>query len=184
MKREKLLKKGYNHLNKTTNKICALFLVLLIFSCAPKTVDSKELKQQINTILDTWHKDVSNVDYNKYFSTLSNDAIFIGTDASENWTKLEFQKFAKPHFDKKKTWDFKPLERNIYFSKDNNTAWFDELLDTWMGVSRGSGVLEKENNTWKIKHYVLSTTIPNDEMKKIAKIKKEKDSLVIGSFKK
>ena len=34
----------------------------------------------------------------------------------------------------------KTLERHIYTSKSGDFIWFDELLDTWMGACRGSGV--------------------------------------------
>ena len=58
-------------------------------------------------------------------------------------------------------------------------AWFDELLETEMGICRGSGVLKLEENTWKIKHYVLSATIPNELMKQVIELKHQKDSLNI-----
>ena len=106
-------------------------------------------------------------------------SIFIGTDASENWKKTAFSKFSKPYFDKGKAWSFTPIERNIYTSKNNEIVWFDELLNTWMGICRGSGVLEKENKKWKIKHYVLSVTIPNDNINQVININKVKDSLFL-----
>ncbi|MBT8294049.1 MAG: nuclear transport factor 2 family protein, partial [Eudoraea sp.] len=58
-----------------------------------------------------------------------------------------------------------------------NFAWFDELLDTRMEICRGSGVLSKENGKWRIKHYVLSITIPNEDVDQVSALKKEKDSL-------
>jgi hypothetical protein len=33
---------------------------------------------------------------------MTEDAVFIGTDATENWGKPDFQEFAKPYFDKEK----------------------------------------------------------------------------------
>jgi hypothetical protein len=42
-----------------------------------------------------------------------------------------------------------------------------------MKICRGSGVLVKENGNWKIKHYVLSMTIPNDVSKQVIQIKSE-----------
>ena len=83
----------------------------------------------------------------------------------------QFENFSKPYFDKGKAWDFKTIERNIYISKNKEVVWFDELLDTWMGTCRGSGVLEKNNTEWKIKQYVLSVTIPNDSIQKVIKLK-------------
>jgi hypothetical protein len=133
-----------------------------------KITDNKEL----DTFLTQWHKDAANADYNSYFEKISEDGHYIGTDATENWDKKAFAAFSKPYFDKGKAWDFKAVKRNIYFSKDGNTAWFDELLDTWMKGCRGSGVLEKNNKgEWKIKHYVLSMTIPNEITKEVLPLK-------------
>ena len=66
--------------------------------------------------------------------------------------------------------DFKPLERHIYTNKSGNFIWFYELLDTWMGVCRGSGVIELVGKQLKIKHYVLSLTVPNDVIDEVIKI--------------
>lgn len=169
------------------NKLSLLLLFILILSCQKEKkpiVQSESVIKKVNEIVDKWHKDVAEVKFDAYFNTMTDDAIFIGTDASENWTKQEFITFAKPHFDKGKTWNFKPLERHVYVSEDGKTVWFDELLATWMRVCRGSGVLIKQENDWKIKHYVLSATIPNDSMKRVAKLKSKSDSIfMIENFK-
>ena len=125
-------------------------------------VNKEKEKEAINVFLDDWHAAAAKGDYNGYFGKIADDGIYIGTDATENWDKKAFEAFSKPYFDRGKAWDFKAVERNIYFSKDGKTAWFDELLDTWMKACRGSGVLEKQGKEWKIKHYVLSMTVPND----------------------
>lgn len=129
------------------------------------------LKTQINTTLDAWHKAAAEANYNAYFDTLTDDAVFIGTDATENWSKSAFETFAKPYFDKGKAWHFDSLERHIYFSRDQKTAWFDELLNTQMKICRGSGVLVFLEGKWKIKHYVLSMTVPNTNSDDVIKIK-------------
>ena len=115
---------------------------------------------------------------------MSDDAIYIGTDATENWNKKAFEAFAKPYFDKGKAWSFTALERHIYFSQDGKTAWFDELLNTQMKICRGSGVLVKVKNTWKIKHYVLSMTIPNDNTNEVVKTKAPIEDALIDTLKK
>lgn len=146
------------------------FLLPILF-LAILPLYSQENKNEINALLNNWHKAASAANFNDYFSALTDDSIFIGTDATENWNKTEFEAFAKPYFDKGKAWNFTPIERHIFFSEDNKTAWFDELLDTQMKICRGSGVLVRINNTWKIKHYVLSMTIPNDNTNEVVKIK-------------
>ena len=138
----------------------------------------------INTVLDNWHKAAATANFESYFGAMTNDAIFIGTDATENWNKKAFQDFAKPFFDRGKAWSFTALERHIYFSKDGKTAWFDELLNTQMKICRGSGVLVKEKKMWKIKHYVLSMTIPNDNTDAVIKIKAPIEDAFIEKLKK
>ncbi len=144
------------------------------------TADSSEgLKAEVGTTIDQWHKAATKADFDAYFSLMTEDAVYIGTDASENWSGKEFKKFAEPHFKSGKAWDFTKLKRHIFFSENNKTAWFDELLKTHMGLCRGSGVLIRENGSWKIKHYVLSMTIPNDQMKKVAHMKRDFDDSYI-----
>lgn len=153
-------------------------LIILFFN----VINSQELNEQINNMLDQWHKDAAESNFDAYFNKMSNNGVFIGTDALENWTVAEFKEFTKPFFVEKNTWDFKTLERNIYFSPDNSMIWFDELLDTWMGICRGSGILIKDENNWKIAHYVLSVSIPNENIKEVIAIKEENDKIMIDLF--
>ena len=154
-----------------------LLLLIPLFSFAQSDTTS------INTVLDNWHQAAATANFESYFGAMTHDAIFIGTDATENWNKKAFQEFAKPYFDRGKAWNFTALERHIYFSKDGKTAWFDELLNTQMKICRGSGVLVKEKKTWKIKHYVLSMTIPNDNTDAVIKIKAPIEDALITKLK-
>lgn len=151
-----------------------LFFILITFQFA-----SGQNKEEINLVLNNWHKAAADANFTNYFKVLTDDAIYIGTDASENWNKKQFEAFAKPYFDKGKAWNFKALQRNIYFSKDGKMAWFDELLNTQMKICRGSGVMIKEKDTWKIKHYVLSMTIPNENTDQVIQIKTATENLLI-----
>lgn len=150
------------------------FLFLVLFLGTFTSVHSQiSAKDSVDSLITNWHKDASDANYEKYFSLMGDASIFIGTDKTELWNKQQFQDFAKPYFDASKTWDFKTINRNIYFSKDGNVSWFDELLDTWMGVCRSSGVLEKENGEWELKHYQLSVTISNEKINDFIKISSE-----------
>ena len=159
--------------------------ILFIFAnCNRSTKDTSlkkinTIKIEVNSILTDWHTAASQANFDAYFGKMDSISVFIGTDASENWSKEKFKSFSKPYFDKGKAWDFKTLERNIYVNKSKNFVWFDELLTTWMGTCRGSGVLERKNNTWKIKHYVLSVSVPNDDIEDIIATKKVNDSLFL-----
>ena len=154
-------------------KIIVVIIGLVLFGCKSKKATNQINKEsEINLVLNNWHKAAAEANFNNYFNAMTDDAIFIGTDATENWNKPAFIQFAKPYFDKGKAWNFSALERNIYFSSDKKTAWFDELLNTQMKICRGSGVLVlDEKGNWKIKQYVLSMTIPNDNTNEVVKIK-------------
>ncbi len=157
------------------------FLMLVSFNT--KSNIEKTDEEQITLLLNNWHAAAAKADAKNYFGAMTEDAIYIGTDATEHWSKTAFQTFAKPYFDRGTAWDFKPLERHIYISKDKKTAWFDELLDTWMKVCRGSGVLVKVGNEWKIQHYVLSMTMPNDATNDAIKIKSPLENPLIEKLK-
>lgn len=153
----------------------SLFLIVLSFSTTILSQNSD--KNAIDSMLVSWHKAAADADFDAYFGIMTDDAIFIGTDATENWQNVAFRAFSKPYFDKGKAWTFTTLERNIYMDTDGNTAWFDEHLKTQMGICRGSGVVKKVNGVWKVKHYVLSIAIPNENVSEITAMKKEWDSL-------
>lgn len=170
-----------------------LSILVMIFSCGNSeekntesgnetTINTEEAKTEINRVLENWHKAAAEANFEGYFDLMTRDGIFIGTDAGENWNIEEFQSFSKPYFDRGSAWEFTTLERNIYTAEDGKTAWFDELLETWMGICRGSGVMVQEEGDWKIKHYVLSVTIPNDNINEVVKINKEIDSTLITNL--
>ena len=124
----------------------------------------------VAAVLDAWHAAAAAADEEKYFAVFTPDAVFLGTDATERWTRDEFRKFAHPYFSKGKAWSFKAVSRWISFSPDRRFAWFDETLDTPnLGPCRGSGVLVRTGDTWKIAQYNLSVPIPNDLMDAVKK---------------
>ena len=141
-------------------------------------------KKAIAVTLDAWHSAASQANFEAYFGLMTEDAVFLGTDATENWQHQEFKDFSKPFFDKGRAWSFSAVERNIYLADNNEFAWFDELLDTQMELCRGSGVLNKVNGKWKIAHYVLSIAVPNEHVGSLIKLKKQKDSLLLIDLKK
>lgn len=166
-------------------KKIVVLLSIVLLSCKSSKINSKtESMDEINLVLDNWHKAAAEANFANYFDVIAEDGIFIGTDASENWNKEQFIAFSKPYFDKGKAWSFKAIERNIYFSNDGQLIWFDELLKTQMKLCRGSGVLIKTNTGWKIKHYVLSMTIPNENVDDVVKIKTKLEDIFIEKLEK
>ena len=152
--------------------------IFLLFSI---TISAQD-KSNIDQVLTQWHKAASEANFEEYFSLMTEDGVFIGTDPTENWQNKDFRAFSKPYFDRGKAWNFKTLERNIYTEENSSIAWFDELLATQMGICRGSGVLQKTEDGWKIAHYILSITIPNENVEEATAIKKTFDQKLIDSL--
>lgn len=152
----------------------------VIYSCSAQQPAS--VKTNINSTLDQWHAAAGQAKFDAYFDMLTSDAIYIGTDATENWTVQEFKAFAKPYFDRGKAWNFTAVQRNIYIINDD-CAYFDELLDTQMKICRGSGVMRKVGKQWKIAHYVLSMTVPNDNSAAVIAIKAPIEDALLTTLK-
>ncbi len=140
-----------------------------IWAADPKPRDPMQV--QVHAVLDDWHKAAAAAEEDRYFGHFTADAIFMGTDATERWTRDQFRAWAKPHFAKGKAWSFKATRRYVKISKEGDAAWFDEDLDTPnLGPARGSGVLVRDGNTWKIAQYNLSVPIPNDAFADVKKL--------------
>ena len=170
--------------------LCNSILLIAATSCnSPSKENQKDTeeksRQQISALLDSFNIAAAKADFNRYFNFYKEDAIFIGTDATEHWDKKSFMAYAKPYFDKGKAWNFTSLQRHIYFDKTGSLAWFDELLNTQMKICRGSGVMVKQGEDWKVQQYVLSMTIPNSQSDTVVKIKAPvEDKMILDLMKK
>ncbi len=162
-----------------------LFFVILSCNTPSKEKQNSSTEndiKQITALLDSFNIAAAKADYNTYFNFYTNDAVFVGTDATEHWDKKAFMIWAKPYFDKKTTWNFTSLERHINFDKTGSLAWFDELLSTQMKICRGSGVVVKQGTDWKVQQYVLSTTVPNSLIDSVVKIKAPVEDEIINKL--
>ena len=139
-----------------------LLCATLVLSAQPP------VEKSVALVLDDWHLAAAQADETRYFSHLAEGAVFLGTDATERWTKAAFRVWAHPHFLRGKAWTFRATRRAIVLSADGRTAWFDEDLATPnLGPCRGSGVLTLEQGRWRIRQYNLSVPIPNALMETV-----------------
>jgi hypothetical protein len=168
---------------KRTTIFFALMMFVMHCTFIPAQAKTEKEKAEISKMLDGFNTAAAKADFTTYFNYFADESSFIGTDATEIWDKKEFMVWAKPYFDKKSTWNFTSLKRNIRFSKDHTLAWFDELLDTQMKICRGSGVVEKINGQWKIRQYVLSMTVPNEVVDKVVEEKAPIEEALIQKLK-
>jgi ketosteroid isomerase-like protein len=155
-------------------RLCLLALPLLLGACRAAGVapgsgspeaagPSEKLQAAVAARLDAFHAAAARADFEAYFEVLAEDAVFIGTDASERWSKAEFAAYTQPYFSRGQGWTYVAVERHVMLSPEGRLAWFDERLENAKyGAARGSGVLRLEpDGRWRLAHYVLSFPIPN-----------------------
>lgn len=119
-------------------------------------------------VIDGWHEAAARADEDAYFGALTEDAVFLCTDATERWQKTAFRAYAHHDSAKGKAWSFRSTRRAIAFDASGDLAWFDEDLDTPnLGPARGSGVLRRDAGAWKIVQYNLAVTVPNERFKEV-----------------
>ena len=160
----------------------SLPFALALSSCSPsapppetpapaRAAPSAEDEKLIAAVLDDWHDAASKADEERYFGHLAEESIFLGTDATERWTKKAFRAYAHPHFAKGKAWRFRSIRRAVAFAPAGDAAWFDEDLETEkLGPARGSGALVRTPQGWQITLYNLTIPIPNDRFDAVRKI--------------
>ncbi len=137
------------------------YLILLLIFVAPAMRADNVVA--IGAVLDDFHQAAADADFDRYTSLMATDIVFLGTDAGERWQGEAFTEFARPHFENGKGWDYQPQNRRIQVSGDGAVAWFDELLShEKLGTCRGSGVLVREEGSWRVAQYNLSVPIPNE----------------------
>lgn len=139
--------------------IAALFAAVAVQAAPDPAV------AEVTVVLDRLNQASSTGDGTTYFNLFTPDARFVGTDAAEHWSMAEFRAFAEPYFRGGGAWSYPATERFITIADIDCRciAWFEEKLENRKyGVTRGSGVMRKTADGWKIEQYVLSFAIPND----------------------
>lgn len=135
------------------------------------TVDEKS----INHVLDQFHDAAAHGDKDRYLGLMTKDGVFLGTDEWERWPKEPtFTEYVEGRFQNGRGWSYESVERNVMLSDDGTMAWFDEVtFSETSGRFRGTGVLIKDNNEWKIAHYAMSFLIFNENWSKVIELNKQ-----------
>lgn len=122
-----------------------------------------EATADIEALMDAWHLAAAEGDGPAYFGAFTEDAVFLGTDKTERWTVAEFQAELGHHFDGENAWTYVSTERHVSVGELGMTAWLDERLsNAKYGEVRGSGVLQRTADGWRIAQYVMSFPVPNE----------------------
>lgn len=118
---------------------------------------------EIAAVLDEFNRAASDADADAYFGCLAPDAVMLGTAAEERWTVDELRVFMRPYFDQDRGRGHTPRDRHITLCAGEEVAFFDEVVEMEsLGDCRGTGVVIKLDEAWRIAQYSLSIPIPNE----------------------
>ena len=149
----------------------ALSLMVIAMLAMARHEEGLSVTTEISKLLDELHAAASKADGERYFALFAPKAVFLGTDATERWPIEEFKAYATKRFATGTGWTYTLVPGTRYISVDGNIAWFDELLENAKyGTCRGSGVLRKVGDQWKIAQYNLTFTVPNDAAAEVVKV--------------
>lgn len=129
---------------------------------APLTTSQRRLVREAKDMLNDWHLSAADADADVYLGHMALDAVFLGPDAEERWDMARFRSYVNMAFAANRAWSYAPFDRHVIVGGGGlDVAWFDERIDSgeFSGL-RGTGVLRREGDAWKIVHYSLTYTIP------------------------
>lgn len=154
----------------------AIIYLIAVFWLVPAQAEMSD-EQQVNAVLNDYHKAAEDGDAARYLGHMTPNSVFLGTDDWERWPYPEFAKYVEKGFANGSGWTYKPESRQVMFDQSKQIAWFDEItVSPKWGKFRGTGVLRKVNNTWKIESYALAFLVPNEAWEDVSKLSKAKFS--------
>lgn len=157
-KRSKLIRE----LQRTQPDEVAGYLSALQEALARSSQDTPGRTAEAAEVIDAWHAAAARGDREAYLGAMTPRARFLGTDSSERWDMSQFTAYVNEHFRPGRGWTFVPSERVVLVSPAGDFAWFDERLQSESyGELRGTGVLERGDDGWRVAHYSMTFTVPN-----------------------
>jgi hypothetical protein len=138
-----------------------------------RAADSDE-RAAIAAVLDDFHEAAAVADKTRYLAHFAPGGVFMGTDDWERWPLAEFEDYVAQRFAGGTGWTYVSEERHIMFADSGATAWFDEIMVSarW-GRFRGTGVMVRREDGWKIAHYSLTALVPNERFEDVSAVTSE-----------
>lgn len=129
----------------------------------------------IGAVLDDFHDAAAHGDKQRYLGHLTDDAVFMGTDEWERWPKdPDFDVYVSGRFRNGAGWTYRSVDRHINIAESGEVAWFDEVIfSETSGRFRGTGVLVREGDEWRIAHYAMSFLVFNEDWEDVIELTKK-----------
>ena len=113
--------------------------------------------------LDALHKAGADANPAAFESLLAQDVVFLGVDGAARLEGQSAREFFDEHLMQGNAWAYRSSARETRLSPDGSVAWFDETLQhDQLGRGRGTGVLIRSSEGWKVAQYNLIVPLPGD----------------------
>jgi ketosteroid isomerase-like protein len=141
----------------------ALELAAKIKKAVPRPKRSIPEGSPVAQALVDFHRASAEADLDGYFELIAPDAVLFGTAADERHTREGLRAMLAPYFATGRGLETELLVLNLTESEDGRFAWFDaRLYRPSLCELRGSGLLRRETDRWRIVQYNWGFPVPND----------------------
>jgi hypothetical protein len=115
--------------------------------------------------LNALHEAGADANSAAFESLLTQDVVFLGVGGAARLEGPSARDFFREHLMQGNAWAYRSIERQTRLSPDGTVAWFDETLQhDQMGRGRGTGVLIRSSEGWKLAQYNLIVPLPGAEV--------------------
>ena len=141
--------------------LVALFIMLVAGLAGAEHHENE--RAAIDAVLDGFHDAAANADKDRYLGYMTDDAVFMRWPKHPDFSEYVAARFADGG------WSYRSVERQVNIAGD--VAWFDEIVfSESSGRFRGTGVLVKQDGSWKIAHYALSFLVFNENWQDVIEL--------------
>lgn len=156
--------------------------LILLTMLVPAMVAADDITatiDEIGQVIDDFHDAAAHGDKSRYLGHLTPHAVFMGTDEWERWPKHpDFSDYVDSRFKDGAGWNYRSVERTIAIADSPDVAWFDEVLFSESnGRFRGTGVMMRNDEKWRIAHYAMSFLIFNENWDEVIELSRKIRSL-------
>ena len=153
-------------------KLIHILFLILLFPAAATADKHVAERAAIGALIDDFHDAAKHGDKKRYLGHMTDDAVFMGTDEWERWPKHpDFSTYVDGRFKDGAGWNYRSVERVIRVADSAELAWFDEVVfSETNGRFRGTGVVTRVGDEWKIAHYAMSFLVFNENWSDVVEL--------------
>jgi hypothetical protein len=113
-----------------------------------------------DTALDALHQAGADANAAAFEALLAEDVVFLGVGSAGRLEGQAARAYFSEYLAQGNAWAYRSSLRETRVSADGSVAWFDETLEHGqLGLGRGTGVLVRSGEGWKVAQYNLTVPV-------------------------